>query len=57
MSYQIKTPNVQYTGIREGIAIQDGAGKTEDVDTAQRLAALGYEVSPDPAAKKAPEKK
>ncbi|HEX8342217.1 MAG TPA: hypothetical protein VF624_15040 [Tepidisphaeraceae bacterium] len=48
MLYTIKTPNVGYTGIREGIAIIDGVGKTENRTVARELQQLGYTVEPDP---------
>lgn len=48
MKYDIKTPNVGFTGIREGIAIQDGRATTDDQEAASNLKALGYSVEPDP---------
>jgi hypothetical protein len=48
--FQIKTLlNPGYTGIRCGVAIQNGVGETPDVEKAIDLKALGYEVTPDPA--------
>lgn len=60
--YTIKTPNAAYTGIRQGLAIQNGIGTTEDHELAIALRDLGYVVEPEPAhkpkaAEKAPEKR
>jgi hypothetical protein len=49
MKYTIKTPNAAFTGIRLGLAIQDGTGHTDDVDVAREAKGLGYAVEPDPA--------
>jgi len=43
--FKVKVPVPNFTGVRFGIPLSEGAGITEDPKAAQAAAAAGYEVT------------